>query len=89
MARIHFTQQLGRFTEIPEVDTGAHTLRGALESAFAVNPRLRGYVVDEQGHLRKHVAVFIDGRRVRNRASLDDAIGADSKIYVLQALTGG
>lgn len=89
MARIVFTQQLRRFTAAPEVITDATSLREALEVAFKGTPNLRGYVLDDQGHLRKHVIVFIDGRRVRDYARLDDALTADSQVHVLQALTGG
>jgi sulfur-carrier protein len=89
MATIVFTQQLRRFTETPEVTADTTTLRDALEAAFAVNPRLRGYIVDEQGHLRQHVAVFIDGLRVADRVSLNDALRPDSNVHVLQALSGG
>ncbi|MES2018687.1 MAG: MoaD/ThiS family protein [Pseudomonadota bacterium] len=89
MARLFFTQQLARFTTVPQVETGAANLRAALDSAFEVNPRLRGYVLDEQGHLRENVAVFIDGRRCSERILLDDALRPDSTVYVLQALSGG
>lgn len=89
MARLVFTQQLRRFTDAPEVVTAAATLRDALEEAFAATPNLRGYILDDQGHLRKHVIVFIDGRRVRDYKTLDDALGPDSQVHVLQALTGG
>jgi sulfur-carrier protein len=89
MARVVFTQQLRRFTEVAEVETAATELRGALESAFGANARLRGYILDEQGHLRRHVVVFIDGRRVRDRVRLDDPVAATSDVYVLQALSGG
>ena len=89
VARIVFTQQLRRFTETPEVDAPAPTLRAALDAAFAANPRLRGYVLDEQGHLRPNVVAFIDGRRSRDRVAQSDALGADSEVYVLQALSGG
>ncbi|MBC7781160.1 MAG: MoaD/ThiS family protein [Proteobacteria bacterium] len=89
MARLIFTQQLARLTEVPDIDTRAPTLRGALESAFAANPRLRGYILDEQGHLRANVAIFIDGLRVHDRIGLDQAIGSSSSIYVMQALSGG
>ncbi len=47
MARIVFTSQLRRFTEAPEVNVDAATLRAALDAAFAVNPRLRSYVLDD------------------------------------------
>ena len=89
MPKLIFTQQLRRFTEAPEIDTSAATLREALEAAFALNPRLRGYVLDDQGHLRTNVMIFIDGLRVRDRVRLDDALAANSTIYVLQALSGG
>ena len=89
MARVVFTQQLGRFTETPEIDTNASTLRAALEDAFACNGRLRGYILDEQGHLRKNVAVFIDGQRIRDRISLNDPLAPGSSVHVLQALSGG
>lgn len=89
MARLIFTQQLARFTELPQVVTGAATLRDALEAAFALNPRLRGYILDEQGHLRENVVAFIDGRRCSERSSLADALAPNSQVYVLQALSGG
>lgn len=89
MAKLIFTQQLCRFTEVPEVTTSATTLRAALDAAFVLNPRLKDYVLDEQGHLRFHVTIFIDGNRVRDHVRLDDVLNADSKIHVLQALSGG
>jgi molybdopterin synthase sulfur carrier subunit len=89
MAQLFFTQQLARFTAVPRVATAASHLRAGLDSAFALNPRLRGYVLDEQGHLRENVAIFIDGRRCADRIRLDDPLQPDSKVYVLQALSGG
>jgi molybdopterin synthase sulfur carrier subunit len=89
MPKIVFTQQLRRFTEVPEVDSGAATLRDAMEAAFAVNARLRSYILDEQGHLRQHVVVFVDGHKVSERVRLDEALKPDSTVHVLQALSGG
>jgi molybdopterin synthase sulfur carrier subunit len=56
-----------------------------LEAVFRAQPQVRGYVLDEQGELRKHVFIFVDGRR----AALADAVNGESAIHVLQALTGG
>ena len=89
MPRLEFTPQLRRFTDTPVVDTAAHTLRDGLEAAFALNPRLRGYVLDDQGHLRANVVVFIDGRRSTDRVALNEALAPDSRVFVLQALAGG
>jgi sulfur-carrier protein len=89
MPRIFFTPQLARFTAAPEVETSAQTLREALEATFAINPQLRGYVLDDQGHMRANVVAFIDGRRCENRVSLTDPLHADSRVHILQALSGG
>jgi hypothetical protein len=89
MAQLIFTQQLGRFMTVPQVETDAADLRGALEQAFDAHPKLRGYVLDEQGHLRRNVVIFIDGRRTGDRAILNDALAPQSNVYILQALSGG
>ena len=89
MPTVAFTPQLRRFTATPELRCDAITLRAALEAAFAVNPRLRGYVLDDQGHVRANVVVFIDGRRCDDRIVLADALQPDSRVHVMQALSGG
>jgi sulfur-carrier protein len=89
MPIVAFTPQLRRFTETPEVHSAAGTLRAALDDAFAANPRLRGYVLDDQGHVRANVVVFIDGRRTDDRVALADPLRPDSRIHVMQALSGG
>lgn len=89
MARLVFTPQLRRFLDVPEVETGAATLREALEAAFEANPRLRGYVLDDQGHLRPNVVAFVDGRRSTDRIALNDPLQPDSRVHVMQALSGG
>nr|WP_297350337.1 MoaD/ThiS family protein [uncultured Caldimonas sp.] len=89
MALVTFTPHLRRFLETPEVHSAATSLRDALEDAFAVNSRLRGYVLDDQGHLRANVVVFVDGVRSDDRIALADPLRPDSRVYVLQALSGG
>lgn len=89
MPRVVFTPNLQRHVACPEVEVEATTVREALERVFADNPRLRGYVVDEHGGLRKHMAVFVDGEQLVDRAAQSDAVGARSEIYVMQALSGG
>ena len=81
----------GGSSPVPEVDTpDAVTLRDGLEAAFALNPLLRGYVLDDQGHLRVNVVVLIDGRRSHDRVTTWPTpwrLGAE--VLVLQALSGG
>ena len=89
MPRVVFTSSLQRHVDCAQADVAAGTLRSVLAQVFDVQPQARGYVLDDQGHLRKHVTVFIDGRRVRDRERLDEPVGASSEVYVMQALTGG
>ena len=70
------------------LDVAGGTLGEALDVAFAAYPNLRGYVLDEQGRIRHHVAVFVDGESVAKHA-LDRALTPQSEIYVMQALSGG
>ena len=86
MPRVVFTSHLQRFVECPEHEVGGDSVRTALDEVFAGNPRLREYILDDQDRLRKHVIVFIDGRRTRE---LSDAVSTSSEIHVLQALSGG
>ncbi len=89
MPRVVFTPNLQRHVACPAVDVAGATVREALERVFVDNPRLRGYVVDEHGALRKHMAVFVDGQQLVDRAALSDAVTAGAEIYVMQALSGG
>jgi molybdopterin converting factor small subunit len=89
MPRVVFTSNLQRHVNCPETQVAAGTVHSALAQVFAAQPQARGYVLDEQGHLRKHVVVFVDGQRVRDREGLSDPVHDSSEVYVMQALTGG
>jgi len=89
MARVIFTSNLQRHIRCPESRVAAGTVAAVLGQVFAEQPQARGYVLDEQGQLRKHVVVFVDGRRVRDREQLSDPVEESSEVYVMQALTGG
>ena len=65
------------------------SVREALDHLFADVPQLRGYVLDDQGSLRHHVAAFVDGVVVRDKQGLSEVVAPDGEIYLLQALSGG
>ncbi len=89
MTRVTFTPQLERFLEVPCTEADGDSVAAVLAREFEANPRLRGYVLDEHDCLRTHVNVFVDGRMVRDRRSLSDAVPPDGEVFVLQALSGG
>jgi sulfur carrier protein ThiS len=89
MARVNFTRNIQRHVACPAAEASGGTVREVLESVFAANPVARGYVLDEHGVLRKHMAVFVNGEAVHDRAGLSDAVTDGCEIYVMQALSGG
>lgn len=89
MGRISFTANLQRHVSCPTAEAAGETVREVLDRVFADNPRLRSYLLDDQGRLRQHVNVFINDRAVGDRLGLSDAVAPDDDIYVFQALSGG
>ncbi|HTR53237.1 MAG TPA: MoaD/ThiS family protein [Kofleriaceae bacterium] len=89
MATVVFTANLQRHVEAPAEHVDGATVRAVLDAVFAKNPRLRGYVLDDQGALRHHMIVFVDGQQVVDRAHLSDPVRAAGEVYVMQALSGG
>ncbi len=89
MAEVHFTSHLRNLVPGGPFAVSAATVGEALAALFAEEPQVRGYVIDERGALRKHVCIFADGERLAHDAALSRRIGADTKLYVMQALSGG
>jgi hypothetical protein len=89
VATVVFTQNLKRHVECPTEIVAGDTVRAVLDAVFADNPRLRGYVLDDQGTLRHHMMVFVDGEPIIDRSRLSDPVRAASEVYVMQALSGG
>jgi sulfur-carrier protein len=86
---VRFTQNIQRHLACPPREVAGATVREALENYFAANERARGYVLDDQGRLRKHMAIFVDAAQLIDRDGLSDPVQADSVIDVVQALSGG
>lgn len=96
MARVVLASALARW--LPDTDARAgevaldvagDTLADVLQTLFTRHPSLRGYVLDERGVVRHHVAVFVDGDAIRDKSRLDQAVSTRTEIYVMQALSGG
>ncbi len=49
------------------------------------HPAMKGWILDEQGQIRRHVNVFVDGER----ASLDVSVSPNSELNIIQAISGG
>jgi sulfur-carrier protein len=86
---VEFAPALTRHVPCPPQEVEAGTLRAALDAAFLAAPALKSYVLDEQGNVRKHVAVFVNAQMIPSRKWLDTPLQPQDKVMVIQALTGG
>ena len=90
MPEIHFTQALKRFfPNLEPVQSEKSSIPDILEELEQKYPGITGYILDDQGHLRKHVNIFIDGRMISDRMGLSDEIDEHTEVYIMQALSGG
>jgi sulfur-carrier protein len=89
MAQVHFTSWLRELVPNAPLSASGATVGEALAALFDDEPQVRGYLLDDQGRLRKHVCIFADGARLKNDAALGHPIRPDSQVYVMQALSGG
>ena len=89
MAQLHFTAWLKDVVPDGPLETSGATVGAALDAVFAERPHARSYVLDDRGLLRKHVCIFADGVRLNHAAALGHGIKPESKLYVMQALSGG
>lgn len=97
MAKVVLAPALARWLPTTtEMSTGECALQVAgddveqvLQAVFAQHPGLRGYVLDEHGVVRHHVAVFVDGQALIDKRDLRQPVTAQAEVYVMQALSGG
>ena len=89
MPTVEFAPALTRHVACAKQEVAAASLATALDAAFVAAPALRGYVLDEQGAVRKHVAVFVNGEMIPRRDDLGRQLAASDRVHVIQALTGG
>src|SRR5258708_5615891 len=93
--RIHVPSALRRWTENREViempmpPDVRMTIGEVLVSVGATYPGIRQRVLDDQGNLRRHVNVFVEGENVRLGSGLATQVGPDMEVWIYPALSGG
>jgi hypothetical protein len=86
---IRFTRNIQRHVQCPVREVSGATVREALDDYFRAHDQARGYVLDDQGKLRRHMAIFIDGNQLQDRENLSDPVTRNAVLDVVQALSGG
>jgi sulfur carrier protein ThiS len=84
-----FAKAFRRHVDCPLESVVGATLGEALDAYFELHPPARGYVLDDAGAVRKHVAVFCNDDLISDRNELTDAVADGDRIHLFQALSGG
>ena len=69
----------------PSLEVDGRTVAEVVGRLQRQYPRIAGWVMDERGSVRRHVAVFVNGSRVGE----DAAVGSADRIEILGAISGG
>ena len=89
MPSVRFTRNIQRHVECPTREVAGATVREVFDAYFSTNEQARGYVLDDRGRLRKHMAAFIDGQQIDDRESLSDKVAETAVVDIVQSLSGG
>lgn len=74
------------YTGQPWVEAQGASLANVLDDLEQQYPGIRFRMIDEQGHIRRHIRLFHEGEMVNE---LSQALRADGELLIVQALSGG
>ena len=90
MAKIRFTSALKRFfPTLTESEIEGDTVRDVLNNIEKIYPGISNYLMQDDGTLRKHVNIFVQGNLIENRQTLSDKVKHSDELMIIQALSGG
>jgi len=92
MAKVELTRHLFSFfphLEGKEIEVEATTVADVVREMEKLAPGFAFYVCDERGSLRRHVKIFVEEEPIVDRARLRDPLEPDSRVFIMQALSGG
>ena len=70
---------------LPEHDVAGTTVAELLSELERAQPAVCGWILDERGRIRRHIAVFVNGER----SAEDTPVAAQDRLDVLPAISGG
>jgi len=92
MVSVQLTSHLQAFFPVlrgQDLVVEAGTVADVVREVDKVAPGFAFYVCDELGRLRRHVSIFIEQQLITDRQRLTDRVEPSSRVFILQALSGG
>lgn len=84
--KVQIPSALRSYTQKSEAEASGATLAAVLDDLDRRHPGMRFRMVDEQGRIRRHIRVFVNGRQVTD---LSLPLEATDEVVIVQALSGG
>jgi molybdopterin converting factor small subunit len=85
MATVNLRAPLRDLAGTDSVEIGGTTVKDVLKELERRHPASTGWVLDEQGSIRRHVNVFVNGEK----AEVDAAVSERDEIHIIGAISGG
>jgi len=89
VVKLIFTQNLLRHVQAPTLEVEGCTVSEVLRVYFVDYPQVQSYILDDQGAVRKHVTIFLNGDMISDPTEQSDGVTAGDEVFVAQALSGG
>ncbi len=65
------------------------TVREVLANLGTVYPGVGAQVLDEAGHVRAYINIFVDGNEMRTLRGEDTPVGPQDEVSIIPAMAGG
>jgi hypothetical protein len=92
VAKVVLTRHLHTFfpqLADPELEVEASTVAEVVQALERRAPGFAFYICDERGRMRTHVNIFIEQELLADRQKLSDPVEPNTRVYIMQALSGG
>ena len=84
--KVSIPSPLRSYTEADEVEAEGSTVAELLADLERRHPGIRFRMIDEQGAIRPHLRIFVNGERVPDTGT---ELSPGDRLQILQALSGG
>lgn len=71
------------------LDGAPGTVRDLLNELWRAHPALQDRIVDEQGEVRQHINIFVDGDAIRHINGMDTPVAKNAEVLIVPAVSGG
>jgi len=82
MATVSFSSFLQHYVRCPAMEIRGDTVREVLEKYLQEFWQVRRFILDDDGHVRARLNVFLDGSRILDRVGMSDPVHLNAEIRV-------